>query len=558
MSNVNLNIGAKIDTVSVDASLQQVKDKVAKASASIKVDFKTDNWNSAISSLKQQMRKLKINASDLIDVSDTSQALQKKINILQERINKVGTDYKSDPDSVDVQTIEKLKTEMLELNTDVLKVKTNMSDMDLNKNLLNSLDAMKDKLETFKTSNSDIMGNKNISSQFDDIINTLNVDVSHSGDLTNSVLENTLSNAKAMFSKLEQTAKQTNIELKIKTNAKETQNDLKDYLSTVKSQIASFQLSNSEATSTPKIKQEISTLKGYITRELNNISNISGEKADEIESKVKHSIEQIKLDAKSENIKIDLNADTETAQKKVLNYISTLKNQLASIEVSNVDVVDTDSVKPKIDEIKSIMANTVENVKNLSINDINEVITNLKGKIGELRVSVKKEKIDFNLEIDKEKLISDIKDTISAAQPQALQKNDLLGQYDSLITRISNATTSSDIKKARIEVGKLDTQLKEASDTGRTFEQVLQAAFQRFSAFSIASYVINQVINAVKSAISYVTELDATMTEFRYVTGMSKDEVDDLRSSFTKLGTEIGATTEEVADGALTWIDLQV
>ena len=111
-------------------------------------------------------------------------------------------------------------------------------------------------------------------------------------------------------------------------------------------------------------------------------------------------------------------------------------------------------------------------------------------------------------------------------------------------------------KQLGLSFTNLKNKVAEAKGETGGFGEILKKAFSYFGAYRIASDMIRLMGQSLKDAIQYVTEMDSTMTEFRYVTGMSKDQVDDLRSSFTDLGEQIGATTEEVANGALEWVNI--
>lgn len=111
-------------------------------------------------------------------------------------------------------------------------------------------------------------------------------------------------------------------------------------------------------------------------------------------------------------------------------------------------------------------------------------------------------------------------------------------------------------KQLGLSFTNLKNKVAEAKGETGGFGEILKKAFSYFGAYRIASDMIRLMGQSLKEAIQYVTEMDSTMTEFRYVTGMSKDQVDDLRSSFTDLGEQIGATTEEVANGALEWVNI--
>lgn len=71
--------------------------------------------------------------------------------------------------------------------------------------------------------------------------------------------------------------------------------------------------------------------------------------------------------------------------------------------------------------------------------------------------------------------------------------------------------------------------------------------------YSIAYGSIYKVVEAVRSAIDTVKELDEAIVDLRIVTGGTQEEAERLLSTYNKMAQQLGATTTEVAEAAVEW-----
>ena len=59
----------------------------------------------------------------------------------------------------------------------------------------------------------------------------------------------------------------------------------------------------------------------------------------------------------------------------------------------------------------------------------------------------------------------------------------------------------------------------------------------------------------IQKALDTMKELDKAFTDIQMVTGDSKEETAQLAQDYNKLAKEMGATTQEVAEGAAEWFN---
>lgn len=126
-------------------------------------------------------------------------------------------------------------------------------------------------------------------------------------------------------------------------------------------------------------------------------------------------------------------------------------------------------------------------------------------------------------------------DLISASQQNTIDISQLTG---STLGEAQDLQAQQDLKSISIEpLKKQQTALSKA-----------------FKAFTIYAAAIKLAKSALQEATRTVVELDKSLTEQAMVTGMSRQEVYSLLSSYQNLAQSIGATTKEVAEASSEFI----
>lgn len=85
---------------------------------------------------------------------------------------------------------------------------------------------------------------------------------------------------------------------------------------------------------------------------------------------------------------------------------------------------------------------------------------------------------------------------------------------------------------------------------GTSFKNMLE----NFTQMGAAYKIIGMLRNAMNKIVTAAQQLDKTMVDLRIVTGNTKEETNELMSSYSKLGGELSATTTEVANAANSWL----
>lgn len=82
----------------------------------------------------------------------------------------------------------------------------------------------------------------------------------------------------------------------------------------------------------------------------------------------------------------------------------------------------------------------------------------------------------------------------------------------------------------------------------------IKRSFTRIFDYGVAMQGINKIRQTLPKIIQLTKELDQTITNLRIVTGMSRKEAEYYMITYQKMGKQLHATTQEVAQSATTWL----
>lgn len=101
------------------------------------------------------------------------------------------------------------------------------------------------------------------------------------------------------------------------------------------------------------------------------------------------------------------------------------------------------------------------------------------------------------------------------------------------------------------ETQRTANEMKNASSGAKSFSEYLK---------NVGNYVLlynalNAIQSAVRNAYEVIVELDTAFTDIQMVTGYSESQIGDLSVEYNELAKQMGATTQEVAEGATEWFN---
>lgn len=109
-------------------------------------------------------------------------------------------------------------------------------------------------------------------------------------------------------------------------------------------------------------------------------------------------------------------------------------------------------------------------------------------------------------------------------------------------------------KEAEKNVNNIDKAVKQTTKSAETFGQKLKNAFKISTVYSIAYKAINSIRQAANNAVNSVKELNHSFTNLRIVTNASQTEAKNYMTTYNEMARELGATTTEVSDAAVSWL----
>lgn len=110
------------------------------------------------------------------------------------------------------------------------------------------------------------------------------------------------------------------------------------------------------------------------------------------------------------------------------------------------------------------------------------------------------------------------------------------------------------INKVTGEYRKLDEGVRQVVNTQRSLTQQIKDQAVHMLSQMVVSTVFNSIANSIRGCIDYVIDLDEAMTNIRVVTMGTREEAEELLDTYNKLGQELGASTTDIAEGAVDWL----
>lgn len=143
------------------------------------------------------------------------------------------------------------------------------------------------------------------------------------------------------------------------------------------------------------------------------------------------------------------------------------------------------------------------------------------------------------------------KQNLEQGQKSTENKNSVGSQiYTNQQLLSSDVTTqvskqNSAIQDAKNQKEELAKSTQNLNGKLRTEQGLLGRAFKAFTFYAVAMRAIKE---AVREAVSTITELDKSLTEQAMVTGMTRDQAYENLKAYQDLAFQLGATTKEVAE----------
>lgn len=132
--------------------------------------------------------------------------------------------------------------------------------------------------------------------------------------------------------------------------------------------------------------------------------------------------------------------------------------------------------------------------------------------------------------------------------------------YDNQLQQILLSTkeinNQADLTKATQQFRTLQRQAEAAGHSGQTALQKFGSDFKNFLTFLSAGTLLMSGVNTIRSMVSSITELDASMVELRKVTDETEATYNSFYHSANNTAKALGVTTKSVIDATATWAQM--
>ena len=131
----------------------------------------------------------------------------------------------------------------------------------------------------------------------------------------------------------------------------------------------------------------------------------------------------------------------------------------------------------------------------------------------------------------------------------------LRDEFNSIMKDLQNMSSDGgkSIGEMSSRIDGFNTKLKETgvhfkntNHDGYNFAEMISLAAKKIAIWAISTGLIYGTLRQIKAGVQYVIDLDNAMNEVRIVTGMTKDQVNDLAKSYNQLAKDLKTTTAEL------------
>lgn len=130
-----------------------------------------------------------------------------------------------------------------------------------------------------------------------------------------------------------------------------------------------------------------------------------------------------------------------------------------------------------------------------------------------------------------------------------------VAQLDSLIATLRKVgLTQGELNKVAESFGKIKSEVNDAGKAGKSFASIFdEKVIYRWAAQLGSLFGINDIIRYMGNGFEVIRELDTAMVDLSKTTKMTSSEMENFYIDSTKIGKQLGVTTDEVINQASAW-----
>ena len=238
----------------------------------------------------------------------------------------------------------------------------------------------------------------------------------------------------------------------------------------------------------------------------------------------------------------------ETKYKKINTTANNEQNAINKGQ-KNIGIENTKIAKEEFNKITDAIAN-YDNVIKPTIDDLaklNSVTKEVIESNQSVRTSIKNNTGENALDTKYERLIAKMKKWASD-NPLAMKDASILKKYNNILNQLTDTSkrTSDGIAKLEGEFSKLDGQIHETGQKGRTFTGEMKNLFNVLGDRAIVSMVIEGIKDGLRQMVNNVKEIDAAMTELKKVTNETSTTYNNFLKEAGSRASALGSTMTDL------------
>lgn len=130
-------------------------------------------------------------------------------------------------------------------------------------------------------------------------------------------------------------------------------------------------------------------------------------------------------------------------------------------------------------------------------------------------------------------------------------------EVNALMTELNTLAASGNpqnLDELTAKFAQLQQKVRETNADVQTFGQKLAKTFGSQLRYMLTSMVYMKALQFIRDLYNNVVELDKAMTDLQIASGKTRAETKELTKGYADLAKQLGATTQEVAESADTWL----
>lgn len=190
----------------------------------------------------------------------------------------------------------------------------------------------------------------------------------------------------------------------------------------------------------------------------------------------------------------------------------------------------------------------------LNTDDINKYNAALKTTQNQIKV-LSNELSGMASATDRIKLTSQMQSWLNNNTKATKEARAEIERYIQEINSLGSSLTRGQLNGYSKNFSKINTQMVAMGKTGKSAIDDFKRAFGQIAQFAGAYGLIqNVVFDVPRQMWSAVRDIDASMTSLQMATGVSNDRAKELMSTYAELGTQLKATSTDIATSATEWL----